>query len=82
MINSVEDAAAHLFSEPLLGFIGRDLLEFADTAGAATAFGNTLADLAEDNVEIHTENTCVGIVLDAQVNVLINTKTEVAYDTL
>ena len=41
--------------------------------------GNTAAGSSEDDVEVHAENTGGGIVLDAKINVLLNTEAEVAY---
>jgi len=39
--------------------------------------GDSLAGSSEDNVEIHTENTSVGVILDTKINMLINTESEV-----
>mgnify|MGYP000273933721 FL=1 len=41
--------------------------------------GDSLAGSSEDNVEIHTENTSVGIILDSEIDMLINTESEVTY---
>lgn len=40
---------------------------------------DSLSGSSEDNVEVHTENTSVGIVLDSEIDMLINTKSEVTY---
>ena len=47
----------------------------------SASLGLSLADAttrtSKLDVEIHTENTSVGIILDTKINVLLNTKTEV-----
>ena len=40
---------------------------------------NSLSGSTENNVEIHTENTSVGIILDSEIDMLINTESEVTY---
>ena len=75
---SVKNGAAHLLDEPKLCFFLADALELANTAVSCTAGTNTLAGAAEDDVEVHAENTSAGIVLDAEVDVFIDTETEVA----
>ena len=42
------------------------------------ALGDTVTGALEDDVEVHAENTGVGVVLDAEIDVLVNTKAEVA----
>jgi hypothetical protein len=75
---SVEDGATALLDEPLLGVLLGDALELADVGLLLAAAGNTVAGLAEHDVEVHTENTSSSVVLDAQVDVLVDTETEVA----
>lgn len=75
---SVEHGATELLDEPHLGVLLGDALELANTAGAGTAAGDTVALAAEDDVEVHAENTGVGVVLDAEVDVLVNAEAEVA----
>jgi hypothetical protein len=48
------------------------------SAGPDLALGNTVASTLHDNVEIHTVNTSVGIVLDTEIDVLVDTKAPVA----
>lgn len=43
------------------------------------SLGNSLTSSGEDDVEVHTEDTSVGIVLDSEIDVFFNTKTEVTY---
>ena len=49
-----------------------------DVAACASS-GDSLSGSGEDNVEIHTENTGVGIVLNSEINMFIDTESEVTY---
>ena len=53
-------------------------MRVADAAALSLSLAHTAAGTSQLHVEIHTEDTGVGIVLDSQINVLLNTKTEVA----
>ena len=75
---SVEDGAT-LFNEPHLGFLFWDSLELANTASLCSSTANTSASAAKDYVKVHTENTSWGIVFDAEIDVFVDTKAEVAY---
>jgi len=77
-MDSVEDGATTLLDEPHLGLLLGDTLELADSGSVGTSFGDTLAATAEDHVEVHTEDTGVGVILDSEVNVLVDTEAEVA----
>ena len=41
--------------------------------------GDSLSCSTENDVEVHTENTGVGVVLNSEINMLLDTETEVAY---
>jgi hypothetical protein len=77
---SVEDGATALLNEPHLGLLLGDTLELAEVRLACATLGNTFSNTTEDDVEIHTENTSGGVVLDAEINVFVNTKTEVTWN--
>ena len=77
---SVKDGAAALLNEPHLGLLLGDTLELAEVGFACATLSDTFANTSEDNVEIHTENTGGGVVLDAEINVFVNTKTEVTWN--
>ena len=64
-INSSDDGTSALLGEPLLGFILADSLEFSEVSSSMLSLVDSLASSGEDDVEIHTENTGVGIVLDS-----------------
>ena len=74
-----DDGSSAFFCEPLFGFIGGDSLEFSEFSLGVLSSGYSLSGSSEDDVEVHTEDTGVGVVLDSEINVLVNTETEVAY---
>lgn len=43
---------------------------------ASLSKANSASWSLEDNVEVHTENTSEGVILDTQINVLLNTETK------
>ena len=63
----------------MLGLISGDSLVLAELALGVLSSGDSLAGSSEDDVEVHSENTSVGIVLDSQIDMLINTESEVTY---
>jgi hypothetical protein len=74
---SVEDGTAALLDEPHLGLLLGDTLELAEVGPACATLSDTVANALKDDVEIHTENTGGGVVLDAEINMLVNTEAEV-----
>ena len=79
-MGSVENVTSVLLNEPLLGVFSGDSLELAEFVGSCSSSGNSLAASSEADVEVHTENTSVGIVLNSEIDVFINTESEVAYN--
>jgi hypothetical protein len=73
------NSSGHLLSEPLLGLIGGDSLVLTEFSSGVLSLGDSLSSSSEDHVEVHTENTSAGIVLDSEINVLIDTESEVTY---
>jgi hypothetical protein len=76
---SSDDSSSHLLGEPLLGIIGGDSLMSSEFTLGMLSLCDSLSSSGEDHVEVHTENTGVGIVLNSEIDMLINTKSEVAY---
>ena len=76
-LRSGEDVSTVLLDEPVTGIISSDSLEFTEDVGACASSGNSLSSSGEDDEEIHTENTGVGIVLNSEINMFINTESEV-----
>ena len=52
---------------------------FSEFSLGVLSSSNSLSGSTENNVEIHTENTSVGIILDSEIDMLINTESEVTY---
>ena len=77
MAISSDDSSSHLLGEPLLGLISGDSLMLSELARCVLSSGDSLSGSTEDDVEVHTENTGVGIVLNSEIDMFINTKSEV-----
>ncbi len=76
---SVKDGTAEVLDEPKLGIVLSDTLELADAALLGSAVGNSVTGTLEHDGEIHAENTSGGVILNSEINMLIDTKSEVAY---
>ena len=74
-----QDGSGHLLGEPLLGVLRGNFLELAEFASSVLSSGHSLSSSGEDDVEVHAENTGVGVILDSQINVLVNSESEVTY---
>ena len=79
MSSSVEDGATEVLDEPKLGVILGNALELSDTALLCSSLANSGAGSLEDNSEVHAENTSGGIVLNSEIDMFVNTKSEVTY---
>jgi len=79
--HSVKDGATELLDEPELGIIHVDALELADAVLPCSAVGNSVTRSLQDNGEVHAENTSGGVILNSEINMLIDTKAEVAYSS-
>lgn len=64
--------------EPSGGLLLLDTMRSTDTGDTLLAAGDTSAGASHADEEVHTENADRRVVLDAQVNVLGDTETEVA----
>ena len=78
-IGCSENGASQFFDEPLFGLLLADLLEVAEDSSLYLPSADSLSGSAEDHVEVHSIDTSGGVVLDSQVNVLFDSKSEVAY---
>lgn len=78
LLRLVQDDSIVRLLEPLHGLLASHLVRIADVAALSLALAHTATRTSQLHVEIHTENTGVGIVLDTQIDVLLNTKTEVS----
>lgn len=63
--------------EPLDGILLLELVVRTDLSLSSLSAGDTVTSTATDNVEVHTINTDIRVVLDTQVDVLVDTEAEV-----
>ena len=74
-----DDGTGALLGEPLLGILTSDSLELANATTAVLLSGNSSTGSLENDVEVHTENTSGGVILDTKIDMLINTESKVSY---
>ena len=75
---SVIDGTIVFLFEPFHSFLFADSVLSADCAFASSSQANSASWSLEDNVEVHTEDTSEGVILNTQINVLLNTESEAA----
>ena len=78
LLGLVENDTIVLLLEPLHGLLASHLVRVAKSASLSLSLRHATTGASQLHVEIHTEDTGVGVVLDTQINVLLNTETEVA----
>lgn len=66
-----------LLNEPLLGLLLGNLVAGTNASSAVLAAGNAHTGASENDVKVHTEDTGGGVVLNTEIDVLIDTETEV-----
>jgi len=76
-IRSVEDGATEGLDEPKLGVILGDSLELADAALSCSSLVDSITGSLENDGEVHTENTSGGVVLNSEIDMFVDTKSEV-----
>ena len=76
---SSDDGTGHLLGEPLLSLISGNSLVLSELGVGVLSSGNSLSSSSENDVKVHAENTRVGIVLDSEINMLVDTESEVTY---
>lgn len=72
-----KDGSIKSILEPLEGVLLSNTLTWANGALLSLLEGHTSTGATKDNVEIHTIDTNVRIVLDSKIDVLVDTETEV-----
>ena len=75
---SVEDDTVILGLEPFHSIVLGESVGETNAAGLALPVSDIHARAAEDNVEVHTIDTDMGIVLDSQIDVFLDTETKVS----
>ena len=78
LLGLVENDTIVLLLEPLHGLLASHLVRVAKSASLGLSLRHATTGASQLHVEIHTEDTGVGVVLNTQINVLLNTETEVA----
>ena len=79
MAISSDDSSSHLLGEPLLGLISGDSLMLSELTRCVLSSGDSLSGSSEADVEVHTENTGVGVILNSEIDMLVDTESEVSY---
>ena len=51
----------------------------SELARCVLSSGDSLSGSTEDDVEVHTENTGVGVILNSEIDMLVDTESEVSY---
>ena len=75
---ALEEGTLELLPVPFLGLLLRDAVLRADSGLAVLAAGNAVAGTLEDDIDVHTMDTNIPVVLEAKIDVLFDTETEVA----
>jgi|JI6StandDraft_1071083.scaffolds.fasta_scaffold03368_9 hypothetical protein len=72
------DGSVELALEPLHGILLADPLGGTQARAATLPQADASASTSQHDVEVHTEDTGVGVVLHAQIDVLLNSEAEVS----
>ena len=75
---SVVDGTIIFSSEPFHSVFLGDSVLGPNSGFASSSETDSASWSLEDNVEVHTEDTGEGIILNAQIDVLLNTETEIS----
>ena len=75
---SVEDDTVILGLEPFHSIVLCESVGETNAAGLALPVSDIHARAAEDDVKVHTIDTDMGIVLDSQIDVFLDTETKVS----
>lgn len=73
----LEDGGIVLLLEPLDGIVLGDLVVDTNGSSASLSSGNSVTGSADDDEEVHSVNSDIGVVLDTKIDVLVDTETEV-----
>ena len=75
---SVVDSSIIFLLKPFHSILFADSVLGTNSAFASSSETNSASWSLEDDVEVHTENTGEGVILDTQIDVLLNTESEAA----
>lgn len=77
-LNKASIALVEGLQVPLKSILLSNLVLGANVSPARLASGHTESLAAQDNVEIHTVDARVGVILDTEIDVLLNAEAEVS----
>ena len=77
LLGLVQDDSVVLLLEPLHSLLAGHLVRITEVSTSGLSLRHTTTRTSQLDVEIHTENTGVGVVLDSEINVLIDTESEI-----
>jgi hypothetical protein len=75
---SVVDSTIIFSSEPFHGVLLGDSVLSSNSGFASSSETDSASGSLENDVKVHTENTGEGIILNAQIDVLLNTETKIS----
>lgn len=75
-IPSIINGSIVLSSEPLHGLVFGDSVLGSDGAFASSSESDSASGSLEDDVEVHSEDTGEGVILDAEINMLLDSESE------
>ncbi len=75
---SVVDGTIIFSPEPFHGVLLRNSVFGSNSGFASSSEADSASWSFKDDVKVHTENTGERVILDTQINVLLNTETEVS----
>ena len=76
MLSCLHNNALVLLLKPSNSVLFANLVSNSDSSWSDLASGDSVSGSDEDDVEVHTENTCGRVVLKTQINVLSDTESE------
>ena len=76
VIRRLHNNAFVLLLKPSNSVFLSDLVSNTNSSWSDLASGNSISRSDEDNIEVHTEDTCWGVVLQSKINVLSDTESE------
>jgi predicted metalloprotease len=77
-LRSVVNGSVILSLEPFHGFLLGNLVLVSNGGLASSSKTDSASWALKDNVEVHTEDTGVGIILKTKIDVLLNTEAKIA----
>ena len=74
-----KNCTSESFNKPLLSFFLVDPLESTENSSSGLSPLHSLASSSKDYIEVHTIDTCGGIILNTKIDMFFNTEPKVSY---